>query len=245
MYVLKDDESTERQMLKDLSNFGLSKRIDGYLNLIMQNRGKMLTDALKSVLNRIDDKLEWKQERNSKVSFSSFDEHGDCYTINSLTGTLLINGYPPHQLPATITNDKLYQKILFDNNFEVVTKSGYFENVQPVFSSYYRFFKSNDKLVVQDSLHESYAQNSALDVWAELLELLSLTKTQCLHKYPLKLQSSYSHWISRNHNNLLLLCSFDFRKRKIYYIKGADADMKCVPEYTHEREKLVGTHQFK
>jgi len=54
--------------------------------------------------------LEWQQkELSCEVSFSAYDGHGDCYSVNTLTGVVLVNGngLPPHQeLPTSITRDE-------------------------------------------------------------------------------------------------------------------------------------------
>jgi len=40
------------------------------------------------------------------------------------TGVVLVDGLPPNQIPASITEDERYKKVFGRNNFEVIRKRG-------------------------------------------------------------------------------------------------------------------------
>ena len=235
-FVIRDEESDERKALKDFCEYLLTWKLDEYLNLVVKQNGEILSKALKTVLSSAPEVLNWERENDSHVSFSARDSTGDCYSINTLSGVILVNGLPPHQLPSSITEDALFRKCFLDNNFEVVMKSGYFETTHPIFGCYYKFHKNKgDTLVVQESIHEKLANGT--DVWNDCLELLDLTNTKHWDKFPLKLQTSFSHWVSRN-DNTLVLRPFDFRRREIFFLKKGDSEMKNVPKYLDRRDDL-------
>ena len=66
---------------------------------------KMLTEAVKCVLQRTPDDLPWAQLQHSGWSTGSFEavsKDGHLYSINTLDGTVLFDGSPPTRLPKEI-----------------------------------------------------------------------------------------------------------------------------------------------
>jgi hypothetical protein len=189
------------------------------------------------VLSNAGSIKQWRQMPNSHIIYVAHDDSGNNYTINSLTGVILVNGLPPHQLPLSITGHKLYKQNFSENNFEVVLKSGFYETIQPVFGCYYRFYKTDDQLVVQESMDEKHIM-AGTDPWDDNLELLDLTTVVSFSKFPVKLKSFFSLWVSRK-QNVLVLRPFDFKTRQVFYLKGSNSEMKCVPEHMNNKDNWI------
>ena len=233
MFVHNNDDAHERELLRELCEYSLSNRLCEYFHTVIQNDGTILSRALKTVITSVPSVSHWKRENTSDASFSAYDLSEQCYSINALTGVILVNGLPPNQLPLSITGDKLYQKVFASNNFEViVTTTGYFQTTYAIFGCYYRFHKAaNGNVVIQESSHVKFDDT---DPWSNSLELLSLSSLQHFSNFPKKLQTSFSHWVSRR-QNIIVFRLFNFREREIYYGHNM-SQCKTVPKYFHGRD---------
>ncbi len=232
-FVRDDDESIERSSLQDQCEYYLADKLQNYLDIFVQNQGIILSKILADVISSAPKSLVWTREAMSNVSFTAKGPYAQNYSINCLTGMVLVNGLPPNQLPASITEHKMYQKVFSKNNFEVTMREGFFETTQRVFGCYYRFQTTTSTLVIHESAHEEFSNST--DPWENPLELLDFNTIRCLETLPKKLQTSFSHWVCRNHGAILFR-PFDFRMREIYYVYDAHLKMKYVPEYLSERK---------
>jgi hypothetical protein len=237
-FVRDDDNYKERQTLKEICEYGLSNCLQQYLDILLHNKGTILTMALRTVIKSAPTNLSWKTQPSCGVSFCAYDTKGYHYTINSFTGVILVNGLPPSQLPLGITNNQLYRRIFARNNFEVILKSGYYETTHPVFNCFYRFHQINDQVIIQESSPQGCTTKSNdSDLWQDPLEFLSLSTLRDLECFPTKLRLSFSHWVSRRHNTVVFR-QFDFRNKEIYFIHHI-TDCKIVPKHLEARNEFT------
>ena len=213
-FVEDKDDLEERDNLDQLCTSFLSDN-ESY-RLQMKNCSKTLSEVLKCVVLTAPASLVWIPDEASDYCFSADGSDGHAYAINILTVVVLIDGMPPNTLPASITNDKRYEMIYGKNNFEVINKGEQLETVQPVQGCLYRFRKSKDSLVIEESMQ--FVDESDIEsCWNDPLELLDANQIHTWGQHlPKKLKDSYSHWISRK-RKIILFRSKDFRDRNCAY----------------------------
>eukprot|EP00979_Chaetoceros_neogracilis_P004738 scaffold823_cov145-Chaetoceros_neogracile.AAC.3 len=133
---------------------------------------------------------------------------------------------PPNILPSSITNEKGYKIIFGKNNFEVILKGGKLETVRPIQGCLYRFRKSSDSLLIEESAQISNASDIN-GCWEDSLELLNISQISTWgDALPRQLKQSYSHWLSRK-RNVVLFRSKDFRNRCYVYLHSMTACKRC------------------
>jgi len=154
------------------------------------------------------------------MSFTARGCDGHSYSINALTGIVLVDGLPPNQLPSSISEDLRYKKVFGRNNFEVVLKSGVFETMYPMHECVYRFHKTGDVLVIQESqrIESQFEPGDVGDIWADSPELVNMNDVDKWGpELTKKLKVAYSHWVSRE-RNMILLREFDFCERVPHFV---------------------------
>jgi hypothetical protein len=128
----------------------------------------MITSALQSVIPRCPAVLDWhpwKPDNSSCTQCFEVSGNDGCfYSINLISGEVLINGLLPSCLPQSILAHPLYERTFGDSNFEVVGKGDFFETRYPFFGRFYRFSKGASLTIYEFSEDES-----------EMLELLDVT----------------------------------------------------------------------
>ena len=83
--------------------------------------------------------LNWQRLPGSSC-FEASGSDGHLYTINTLDGTVLIDGLPPSRLPKSILMHPLFRRCFGDRNFEVARiASGVLETLKPVQGRFYTF----------------------------------------------------------------------------------------------------------
>jgi hypothetical protein len=192
--VEDDGDSHERDWLRASCDYFLSNRQSSYL-LAIKTDPEILSEALRAVVATAPCALHWVQDQNSEASFAARGNDGHWYSINTLSGIVLVNGLPPNQLPASIANDERYQRIFGYNNFEVISKSGEFETLHPVEGCFYRFHKTDDTLVIRESRRfDDDMKDGSSDIWDDCLELLDRRSIETWGTdLPKRLKESYSH----------------------------------------------------
>lgn len=83
----------------------------------------IISDVVGQILGRSCNDLVWNQRKHGIYSSTSF-EAWDCeqlYSINILTGTLLVDGLPLGRLPQQIVQHPEYKGVFGEANFEVTT----------------------------------------------------------------------------------------------------------------------------
>lgn len=217
-FVEDDKDTHHRDRLRDACYYFLTNRQKSYLSAIERDNA-ILTEALRSAVLSAPLVLSWEQCENSEGSFSAFGEDRHWYSINTLSGIVLVDGLPPNQLPQSITTDKRYQAIFGKNNFEVILKGGEFETVRPIEGCYYRFHTNNGRFVIRESRpiqdHETFEIS---DNWESCVELLDTHSIEDWGKeIPKQLKECYSLWISRK-RAVIYFRDFDFRRKKSHFL---------------------------
>lgn len=123
-------------------------------------RPDLLTRAVKLVLARAPLSLEWvpvhnKCQGTTQPLSSVFEAVGAfkgdptgkerLFTIDVLSGAVLLDGRPPLRLPGTVVKHPLYRRVFGDINFEVtVASNGIYGTARPVRGCHYEFHESSD-----------------------------------------------------------------------------------------------------
>ena len=218
------------------------------LNIILQVASQtptMMTSALRSVLPRCPTVLDWrpwKPENNSCTQcFEARGDDGCFYSINLISGEVLIDGLPPSRLPQSILTHPLYARTFGDSNFEVVGKGDFLETRYPIFGRFYRFSKGSS-LTIYEFLEDE----------SEMLELLDGTTDgfSWAMDLPIRLKSMHSHWLIRE-SNLIVLRDVCFKDRNVSFLiqldanagllgesKNIEGQVKCVETYSEKRDML-------
>jgi Protein of unknown function (DUF3638) len=184
------------------------------------NCGEYLTEALQGVISNYPGELEWSQfhydksrDKNMIPCFESRGKDGCVYTINILTGVVLVDGMPPSSLPAEILEHRLYRRSFGKANFEVVVRNGVFETIRLFRGKRYRFFLNDDELCV-----EEFDESTGLTL--ELLDAFSIAEWG--KDLPVRLQKMHSHWFSRAERRAILRGVLFF-ERSPHFILQVDA----------------------
>ena len=246
-FVEDDDDSVERERLKAACDYFISRLKRAY-SLRVEANPNLLTEVLKLVIKSCPVSLHWEQDENSQVSFTALGDDGHYYSLNILSGAVLVNGLPPNQLPTSITDDDRYQKVFGNNNFEVILKSGMYETSRPIQGRFYSFHRSEDasSLIIRESSDngcDAHPYNSNIScVWDDCLELLDGGSVDLWGiELPKKLKVSYSHWASRS-NNKVYFRKFDFRKRSPCFIHDMEK-CKKIPNNTNTCSPILHADQ--
>jgi len=184
------------------------------------------SEVLKCVVITAPDSLNWIQDDASDYCFSANGSDGHVYAMNTLTGVVLIDGLPPNSLPSSITNDKRYKRVFGNNNFEVVLKGEILETARPSQGCLYRFRKSSDSLLIEESAQIDH-ESDIVGCWEDPLELLDIMHIATWgNELPKKLKDSYSHWVSRK-RNVVLFRRKEYHSRNCIYLHTMTACERC------------------
>jgi hypothetical protein len=168
--------------------YTLSKQVDVIVDSATR-QSSIITTAFRSFFTRCPSKLEWKRwapssNKTSNTQCFCAKYNGTCYSVNVVTGEVLINGLPPSRLPQSILKNPLYIRCFSDRQFEVMQKDGMLETCRPAFGRFYRF-----------SLGSSLKVYEYKDDGSEMMELLDATNN--LTDAPPRLTKMHSHWLYR------------------------------------------------
>lgn len=104
----------------------------------------ILTECLLQIVENAPETLKWNKVKIPNISDSACYEavyRSDLFSVNLLTGSVLVNGAPPGLLPASITSEPLYGRTFGRLNFEVVSYGcGNYKTARSVLGNlYYKF----------------------------------------------------------------------------------------------------------
>ena len=169
--------------------------------------GSALTAALKCVHKQAPPQLAWTELEVADTGtrtgcFEAVTPDGHLYSMNVLTGLVLLDGSPPRSLPADVLAHPLYQRTFGHRDFEVcVTGAGALRTVRPLAGWLYEFFMHSDgKLSVKELPQKS-------EDAAPVLELLDGTPDGVAEwgaELPIRLRELHSHWLCRASNALFV-----------------------------------------
>ena len=198
----------------------------------------MMTDAFRSVVQRCPSSLDWRPwtpGSNDTQCFEAIGDDGCIYSINLISGDLLVNGLPPSRLPLSILDNPIYVRTFGDRNFEVIEKGDFLETRSEVFGRFYRFSKGDGLRI-----HEFKEDES------EMLELLDGVKPNSWAiDLPKRLKNMHSHWLYRD-SNLIVLRGISFNDRDVSFLikltanlgSNIEGKVKCVEVYNVDRDQL-------
>eukprot|EP00899_Mesostigma_viride_P005241 jgi/Mesvir1/14718/Mv05368-RA.1 len=154
-------------------------------------RNDALTSAFKLAVQwGTPDNLDWKVAEDSRACFHASSHDGRLYSINALTGSVLVDGSPPGRLPLTILEHPLYKAVFGDTSFEVsVTADRIYGTTRATRGRFYEFamLQSERLLAVEIDSRKRWQRLELLDpkeAWASDL--------------PVRVRELHSHWLCRN-----------------------------------------------
>jgi len=119
--AFKVQTAEEKDMLK-----GLRCRVDAVavqkLAEVMnfaKSSDEFITTGVSATLEHVPETLQWEQVGTTPCFHA--EDQGHLYSINLLTGVVLLDGYPPRRIPATIAHHRLFRRCFGDAVFEVGT----------------------------------------------------------------------------------------------------------------------------
>lgn len=177
----------------------------------------MLTAALRRVLKLAPASLAWCKTRSPGdgggdarccvEAVGAACDGGDdptlhLYSLNLLTGTVLLNGTPPSRLPASIREHPLFVRVFGANHdFEVSALAcGGVRTSRPLHGSYFYEFRLHDDATLEVAELRVGPDGAVCD----RLELLDATgAAPWAADLPDRLFEMHSHWLARGDATLL------------------------------------------
>ena len=159
--------------------------------------------------------------------FEASDDDGNLYSINIMNSTVLCNGFPPSELPATILNHPLYKSTFGDRNFETQLLGDCIQTTIPSNGYFYSF-----RLGGSNSL--TIKENDTDGVELKLLDSFDLSDEESWgFDLPVILQENYSHWYCES-EQVILLRGISYCEREVEFVIEFDSsDWRCYKVRAH------------
>ena len=156
---------------------------------------KLLSDAVRSVLGRgVPAGMKWAEVCAADGCFEAVSEDRHLYSVNVLTGAVLLDGLPPRSLPQDVLAHPLYLRTFGARDFEIVADStGALRTIRKLGGCFYEFVKRQGGLRILEISVGAYGAEDCL----ELLEADSSGKCEWGADLPVRLRTLHSHWLSR------------------------------------------------
>ncbi|KAK3247008.1 hypothetical protein CYMTET_43477 [Cymbomonas tetramitiformis] len=227
--ALGESHMEEGQTLK-LARACHNVMVTKHLELIKLLDSTALTTAVKAIFHCTPEGLVWHRLSHHRLShyplmnsspttmcYEAVTSGGHLYTCNALTGAVLFDGSPPHQLDSGILNHALYQRTFGTRNFQV-TKAGdgVCRTTQPIAGRLYTFLHCEGRLAITeiDTDHGNLA--------SDLLDGTPEGVMQWGSQLPLRLRALYSHWYCRT-AGVVVFRPVHFMDHAVHYIGILDA----------------------
>jgi hypothetical protein len=173
----------------------------------------------------------------------SHDGKNNLYSVNVITGVVLVNGKPINSLPSAITNRAIYKRSFGDRNFEIsMTSVGVAETLRPISQYFYSFHEDVDtKHLTIIEKHEVARSEEDAENSLELLD--SVTSHHWKSNLPKLLREECSHWICRKKNVIVFRDKY-FSNKNVYFLLKFDFQdnanvpaVKCISIPNHLQSK--------
>jgi hypothetical protein len=189
-----------------------------------------LTRIVSEVLGCTPTRLHWEPHRPTeertacKGAWGRKDGQDLLFSINIMTGAVLLNGLPPSRLSHDILCHPLFKRTFEDRDFEICSDGSTLTTTRKVSGCFYSFEmrtcgadgKDDGNIVTELVIHEIDASTRTK------LRLLNGTCTdEWGSKLPRRLQELYSHWYS-DAEGVLVLRPVLFRHKEVHYILKTD-----------------------
>ena len=181
---------------------------------ILRERGcGALTKAVKLVIEFAPDDLQWKLIAGQCYEPACFEaEHdGQLFSINVITGVVLVNGRPPMRLPSDILRHPLYLRTFGDRDFETcICKDGSLKTVRTTSGCLYQFSLSCENELI---VHETGPDGTQL----RLLDGTEAAIGKWGSDLPVRLQQMHSHWYLAEGEKILVRGT-RFSNRAVHFV---------------------------
>eukprot|EP00037_Helgoeca_nana_P031742 m.409107 g.409107 ORF g.409107 m.409107 type:complete len:3050 (+) comp28456_c0_seq1:346-9495(+) len=174
----------------------------------------LATTAVQRVLAGTPDGLVWTPTAGVGTGCFEAQGAGHLYSLNAVTGAVLLDGSPPGSLPGPILQHPLYRRVFGRRDFEVsTTASGSYLTTRRLALCQYEFAldDADDLRVYEHHVGTMRAQESTTDVnstadHGTILELLLAVQdpksaseytTPWAPNLPVRIQTLHSHWLDR------------------------------------------------
>ena len=187
-----------------------------------RNDCNFITKAVANILEGTPSNLTWRHLASTSACFEA--ESGDhLYSVNLLTGEVLLDGTPPGLLPQEIVSDMIYLRIFGNSNFEA-TKSpdGLYTTAKAVDGRFYEFSlrgSTRGELVIEEIDRSNGVR----------LELLRHDGNWS-KDLPVRLRALHSHWLYREQRTIMIRSKL-FNQREVDYICRCDATCDLASIY--------------
>lgn len=189
--------------------------------------GRMLTEAVRCVLQtQTPAHLVWRCMRDERGSagccYEAIADYGSSamhhFSLNLLTGVVLLDGWPPSRLPATILDLPLYKRVFGASNFEVTRDAcGVLTTLRPVGGRSYTFYvDGGGRLEVLEREGNAGRASGRRAMELELLDGCAAGIESWGAALPPRLKEMHSHWTCREHN-LLVLRPRQYDRREVQF----------------------------
>ena len=190
-----------------------------YTTTVLQHL-EMLTTAVRSVITQAPSFLPWTHvtyvNGDWSSCFEAWDDDGNLYSINIMNGTVLCNGVPPSELPATILNHPLYKRTFGDRNFETQLLGDCIQTTIPSNGYFYSF-----RLGGSNSL--TIKETDIGGVELRLLDSFDLFQQGSWgFDLPVILKENYSHWYCES-EHVILLRGVSYCEREVEFVIQFDS----------------------
>jgi hypothetical protein len=172
--------NTELEIMKMQVQDIMTRRIQEFDRLIMSND---LTHLLQYVYNRAPPYLKWnaflpqnKVELYHYCCYEATDQESSThFTVDLLSGTVLIDGAPPGRLPMEIVQHHRYKSLFGDKNFEVCKVESYYRTSQAFRGCHYDFAVNKGDLIVLEVINgKSTLELCSLEYLKQMKEVLPI-----------------------------------------------------------------------
>ena len=228
----EDDTPYDNQlkMMVNVCYEMMAERIVKLLKVVQANGNYMLCDALREVYCEMPKSVLWKNIPGGSFKSACFEAvsaSGELYSINLLSGLVLINGAPLSSLPSEIIHHPLYERIFGDRNFKTCLENGVMKTAMPIEGRVYSFLLDEDDLIVIE-------RDAQTNVELRLLDSFCLTdKLSWGFELPGTLKENYSHWYCEN-KKAVLFRGRSFSEKSVEFLMMFDlGEWKCfrIPSY--------------
>eukprot|EP00434_Breviolum_minutum_P034401 symbB.v1.2.030448.t1/scaffold3429.1/size56941/4 len=203
------------------------QRIDEVVQLARDDDW-FITRMVRIALEHTPRDLLWRQVGPSPCFHGNDAHSGHLYSINFLTGVVLLNGCQPRRLPSTIVEHDLFRRSFGDISFEVSLMDGSFKTARAIDGSFYEFEElSAGELRIAELVESPSGQNRSL----------RLLPAKCLEeRFPKRLVELFSHWLERvNEEDVILFRPIHFREKAISFVHFLEDEICLqIPEHLAE-----------
>jgi hypothetical protein len=168
---------------------------------------------------------------SAHLVFEAEASDGSLYSVNIITGVVLVDGNPPGRLPCRILEHNMYVRSFGAFDFDVFkTATNELMTTRRINGCQYKFkFTTNyDTLSIFEMSHDN-----------TLLLLDGTNSKLWAPNMPIRLREMCSHWYDEN-RNMTLLRPVLFSQHDVKYIihdARTAPHIMCVP--THEQEEVL------